>query len=291
MDIQKIFEAISPVPSPGKMYFSERDGVVTYDKDEQHEVGELVINYANLVMDKRNKEKNIQQLITRINEIFSSQDDKSHTLEDCYVAARHYGGHVFAWTILLLAHESCHNTSKSAINYFMDELDELALLCRAYIKGHEYRTIGTGIDLEARIQTDQSGKLQIEYASQSANAIVYFHLLRSQELGLRPNICKVCGRAFFPVSKANELYCKKKYKDGRSCADIAAANKEKNDPFYSLYRTAYKTMYARMKRRGNNELERAKLRNWENIAISKRIEYERKGDPEGFRQWLEDSKK
>lgn len=292
MDIQKMFEAIGIAKPPGKMFFTERDGVVTYDRDEQHHVGELVNNYANLIMNKRNKEKDILQLTVKINDVFSNQSTKAHNIfEDCYAVARHYGNHVFAWTILLLAYESYYNGSKCAIDYFAEKLKEITLFCRAYIKGSEYKTNEIGIDLEARILTDESGILQIEYSSQSASAIVYFHLLKLQELGLRPNICRVCGRAFFPVSKSNELYCRKQYGDGRYCADIAASNREKDNPFYSLYRTAYKTMYARMMRRGRNEIEKAKLEKWKIDAASKQIEYERNGDIEGYKQWLENSKK
>lgn len=293
MDIQKMFEAMGLINPPGPMHFSERDGMVTYDVGVTQSVGELVADFANLVMDRRDEQRNLARLIIEIDDILSSkiQEPEDQSLQEkIFVVGKKYGNTVFAWVIWLLVHESYYNGSKDMIIYFGDNLKDMCLFCRSYIKGRELKTSKAGITLDSRIFTDKDGLLRIEYSTRSASAIVYFHLLRLQELGQRPNICRVCGRAFFPVSKSNELYCRKQYGDGRYCANIAAANREKDVSFYSLYRTAYKTMYARMKRKGNNEIAKGKFKKWKTDAASKLIEYEREGDIEGYKQWLEDNK-
>ena len=86
------------------------------------------------------------------------------------------------------------------------------------------------------------------------------------------------------------MYCRKKYSDGRTCADVAFDNYSKNDPFYSVYRKAYKTMFARAARMEGNG-GKVKFKKWQETAELKLEEYKASNDYAGFEKWIADSKK
>lgn len=280
MDFQKIFEGLGIERPFDPLEFTEHDGIVNYGKSGGVHVGELVCDYANLLI-KRNGDMEIVTLVSNLSQCLSS----GGKWQDLYGIARKFGGHAFAWSILMLIHESRYKGSDHLIRV----LSDISKMCRRYVKGMELKTSGDGIALEAHIFTDNMGKLQIKYSSKSAGAIAYYHILRLQELGQRPNICKVCGRAFIPVSKSNEMYCRRKNSDGRTCADIAFENRTREDPFYSLYRTAYKTMSARAARMEGGGKDR--LTRWRTEAKKKYDEYKEADDLEGLSRWIEDSMK
>lgn len=285
-------EAIYPTP-PSEIHFAERDGIVTYDSGESCSVGELVTDYANLVLDKRNEYRGFVTLILEIGEIINKSSFKKKNTA-IYKAACKYGGPVFARTIVLLVYEAYRKAYYEGIkfnNYFGDRLTTMVKMCKNYINGSELETTENGITLESHIFTDDTGHLVIEYSSQSASAVLYYHLLRLQELGLHPNICQICGRAFIPVSKVSELYCRKKHSDGRTCAEIAVAKREKDDPFYHAYKRAYKKLFARMTRGDSGAVGKRNLDEWTAEATRRRKEYKERGDLAGYIQWVEETTK
>lgn len=290
MDIQKIFEGLGLYKPLEPLCFIEQSGMVSYKVGGSFPVGELVCDYANLLLDKREEKRGIISLTKSLADILASPSNKQY--EEIYREARKYGNHVFGWTILLLIHESINSGYKAYMSeYFFTILHEISKMCSTYIKGRKLKTGKDGISLDAHIFSDENGQLFIEYSSRSAQAIVFYHLMKLQETGQRPSICKVCGRAFIPVSKSNELYCRKKYADGRTCADIAFLSKEKEDPFYSIYRTAYKTMYARSSRMIGKTSGKKRLEKWRKEAKIKMDEYQTSGDIDGFKKWIEESKR
>lgn len=280
MDFQKIFEGLGVERPFDPLEFTEHDGIVNYGKGDGVHVGELVCDYANLLI-KRNDEMGIFTIETDLSQCLSN----GGKWPDLYDVARKFGGHAFAWSILMLLYESRYKSS----DHFIWVLVDISKRCRRYVKGGRLKTVGAGVELEAHIFTGKAGNLQIKYSSRSAEAVAYYHILRLQELGQRPNICKVCGRAFIPVSKSNEMYCRRKNSDGRTCADIAFENRTREDPFYSLYRTAYKTMSARAARMEGGGKDR--LTRWRTEAKKKYDEYKEADDLEGLSRWIEDSMK
>ena len=286
--------AMFPDP-PTTIHFAERDGVVTYGDGESCSIGELVADYANLVLDKRNELRGFVSLISEVGDIFKANPNPRTNYIPIYDTACKYGNHVFAQTIVLLAHEAYigeyYKGGTTFHKYFADRLTTMIRMCKNYINGTELETTEKGITLESHIFTDDTGHLMIEYSSQSASAVLYYHLLRLQELDQRPNICKVCGRAFMPVTKVSELYCRKPYPDGRTCAEIAVARRPKEDPFYQEYQRAYKKLFARMTRGSRGAFGKRKLDAWTTEANRKRKEYQERNDLAGYIQWVAETTK
>ncbi len=295
VNTENLIRAIYP-PPPDAVHFTEKGGTITYVIGEgdrrsvprSYPVGDLVTDYANLLLDKRNKQQEFVSLCCEIEPFFSTP---KHDSEKLFSVAIKYGKTMFAWTIVLLCFEARHRGSAAPGKYFRTRLKKMAQMCKSYIDGVELTTTKAGISLDARILTDDSGKLIIEYSSIYASSILYYHLLRLQELGQQPNICEVCGRAFMPVSKSNEKYCRKKYSDGRTCYDLAMLTKEKEDPFQNLYRKAYKTMSQRASRAKGYKNIQERNKQWRKEAKAKQQECRANNDLAGFTQWIEDSLK
>ena len=295
INTENLIRAISP-PPPDAVRFTEKDGTITYTIGDGcrngnfgvYPVGSLVTDYANLALNKRNKQRDFVSICCEISSVLSMP---KHDSDKVYSVAIKYGEPIFAWTVVLLCFEARHNGRTPPEKYFESRLKKMVQMCKSYMDGVELTTTKKGIILDARILTDDNGQLIIEYSSIYASSILYYHLLRLQELGQYPNICQVCGRAFMPVSKSNEKYCRKKYPDGRTCYDMATIAKEKYDPFQSIYRKAYKTMSQRASRAKGYKNIQEKNERWREEAKAKLKECREADDLAGFTKWIEESTK
>lgn len=163
--------------------------------------------------------------------------------------------------------------------------------CRLYASAGKVSPLfSKGVKLEAVLTLGDSGEVVTAYLAKRPEAIVGFHIFKLKEMGLHPKRCAMCSRWFFPSARSDEIYCKNEYKNGRSCADIAFEIKSKDDPFYSEYRKAYKTMSARYSRMQTDQKPEA-WKKWRLAANIKREEFKSTGDLDGFKRWLEESKK
>lgn len=277
--------------------FFEKDGNITCilsDRDGQDtfissSAGELVTDYANLILDKKNKNPCIKALCDELDSIVIAGED---VLYKSYVAARQYGAHTFAWSIAREVYYDLHIKGAGDSLTYSWRINFNALMCRDFISGKKI-TDDPQILFNAVVSIDRTGKLCIDYSSDNPLCVLQFHMVKMQELNLKPNICQVCGRAFMPVSKSNEKYCRKKRQDGRTCYDIAMIAKEKEDPFQCVFRKAYKTMAQRASRAkgcGYNKIQE-KNEQWRKEAKAKQQECRASNDLAGFTKWIEDSLK
>ena len=277
---------LSPKTDP--LTFSISKDVATYGVGATQPVGQLVVEFANLLMDNRRTPNNFAHLASSVEEILANP--KENIVNAVLPVAKRYGGDVFSYVVSLLAHDTYYKNTTE--HYFWAVLNILSGFCRSYVLGKKFMTVTKdGVSLEAHFIVDRLGAMHMEFSSTSAEAIVMYHLFTLQELEQRPSVCSMCGRAFFPTSKSNEKYCRNIYKNGRTCADIAFEVQSKQDPFYDLYRTAYKTVSARVGRMIGKDAGQAKLKMWREAAKSALEEYRAKDDLEGFRKWIEESKK
>ncbi len=175
---------------------------------------------------------------------------------------------------------------------FIDSFGEAVKLCQHYISGERIRPASKdGLKIDGYIKIGESGKMNLEYSTNSAQVIIGFHLLKMQELKIRPQKCKMCNKYFFPVSRSDEIYCRNEYKDGRTCAEVAFEIKSKEDPFYTAYRTAYKTVFARARRRATDkEYRDVVIAQWRETAKEKMKEFKANDDLAGFNTWLKENK-
>lgn len=169
------------------------------------------------------------------------------------------------------------NTAINRCNYFID-------------KGSMYLKDNAQFDASIVPQENGDGSVtnKLYFCTFGFSDIVSFDVYRASELHISIKRCALCGKAFIPAVRSDEIYCQNKYKNGRTCSEIAFEVQSRKDPFYSLYRNAYKTESARAARMvggGKN-----KLKKWRELAKEKLIEYRKLGDIEEFKNWLQNNK-
>lgn len=135
-----------------------------------------------------------------------------------------------------------------------------------------------------------TGKVGIYYVAYGFNDIVTFDVYQTLQSETIVKRCALCGRAFIPASRSDEMYCHNIYKNNRTCAQIAFEVNSKKDGFYSAYRKAYQAKHARAARKGYSEREKSRLKKWAGLARVAMEEYQEQGNLPGFLAWLEANK-
>ena len=122
------------------LYFSENNGNVTYtacDRDGPEiaitaPVGEMVTDYANLILERRSGSPCVKSLCDELDAIISAGDD---VLYKSYVAARQYGEHAFAWSVAMEVYTDLDGKRKDNNITFKWRINLNALMCWDFISG------------------------------------------------------------------------------------------------------------------------------------------------------------
>ena len=124
-----------------------------------------------------------------------------------------------------------------------DEEDKYALeaLKSLYSTKMEYQDIGCRICFDPII-----GKFITEYRIRSLYSLLAFEYAHMTENGVKVKICANCGRLFIPEKRSDTIYCSlpaPDSKEGKSCRDIGAWLKHKNEMSKNVTETAYRKKY------------------------------------------------
>lgn len=284
MDYTKAFESMGLLPKPPVTSFTVTGDRIEYVSGCPVFVGDLVVEVANL-------SKNGKQSWKAISEgIAYGIKDKS-TMRDYWTAVFDICvQHVSPYLSALIA-MSIAKSFLTGWSTFHNIVADTFQVCKQYVEsGTLSPKIARGVSLNVNLSITDDGTLRSVYSSDNPLAVIGFHLLKMKEIGAHPKKCQMCGRWFFPAARSDEIYCKNEYKNGRNCSEIAFEIKSKDDPFYSEYRKAYKTMSARYARM-DTEKKSETLKKWRLNANAQREAYKASGDLEGFKRWIEESKK
>lgn len=277
---------ISP---PAPICFCVDGDKIAYNFGYSAYVGDLIVEIANISSDGKWCCKLIIETLKAAHK--AGDTDPDDLLNAAITEAKKYASPLLSHVIMYLLYDSLYK-SESADNLFIDAFGEVVKLCRHYISGGRVKPASkNGLRIEGNIKVDKEGKMNLEYVTNSAQVIIGFHLLKMQELGIHPKKCKMCNKYFFPVSRSDEIYCRNEYKDGRTCAEVAFEVNSKEDPFYMAYRTAYKTVFARARRRAADKAYREiVIAQWREIAKAKMEEFKANDDLAGFTAWLKENR-
>lgn len=260
------------------------DKSILYEGTQEHQyrAGELLLVFANMRVDSGQE---ISELLDNVKKKFPEKGIEQ--FQALYKAFRKLFDPIVS---IAMTHQYFGSDKEKDFWLF---LDTATTRCRKYVdEGILWFNSGARFDATL-VQLDKDGRTfnRMYYCTYGFSDLISFDVYRAFEKQVLFKRCKLCGKAFLPVARSDELYCQNIYRGTRTCSDVAFEMLSKQNPFYFAYRSAYKAMHARMKRMGSTEYWESRLRSWKIEARSKQIEFESKGDLEGFKQWLEDSKK
>lgn len=124
-----------------------------------------------------------------------------------------------------------------------DDDDRYALkaLKTLYSERIDYQEIG------CRVRFDpEDEKFVTEYRIQSLYSLLAFEHAHMMENGVKVKVCANCGRLFIPEKRSDTIYCPypdPDNKEGKSCREIGAWKKHKNEMSKSDTETAYRKKY------------------------------------------------
>lgn len=253
------------------------EGVQNY----QYRVGELLLIFANI---RVNGDRIIAGLLNGVKNEFPEKGIAQ--FRALYKAFRNVFDPIVS---IAMTHQYFASDKEEDFWLF---LDTATTRCRKYVdEGILWFNDGARFDATL-VQLNENGRAfnRMYYCAYGFSDIVSFDVYKAFERQVLIKRCKLCGKAFLPVARSDELYCQNIFKNNRTCADIAFEMLSKQKPFYSAYRSAYKAIHAHIKRMESKKYWESKFEDWKIDATSKLIEYEREGDIEGYRQWLKDNK-
>lgn len=290
MDINKLLENFEArIPPPAQIRFHVEGDRIEYSFGYSAYIGDLIVEIANLA----NERKRQNDLIIGTLEAAQAEGelDPYNLLNAAITEAKKYVSPLLSYVVMFSLYDSFYKSDRPDYS-FIDAFGEAVKLCRGYISGGWIRPASKdGLKIDGYIKIGKSGEMNLEYSTNSARVIIGFHLLKMQELKIHPKKCKMCNKYFFPVSRSDEIYCRNEYKDGRTCAEVAFEIKSKEDPFYTAYRTAYKTVFARARRRATDKEHRdVVIAQWRETAKEKMKEFKANDDLSGFNTWLKENK-
>lgn len=281
---------ISP---PNPIRFRVDGDMIEYSLGYSAYAGDLVVEIANLANDR---EKHCALIIETL-KAAHAESNPDNLLQAAITEAQKYVSPLLSYVVMCFLYESIRKKelfyeSEHTDYLVIDAFGKMVNSCRDYISGCWVNPPSKdGLRIVGNIKIEKSGKMNLEYMADSSDVIISFHLLKMQELGIHPKRCKMCNKYFFPVSRSDEIYCRNEYKDGRTCAEVAFEINSKEDPFYMAYRTAYKTVFARARRRAADKTYRdIAIAQWRETAKAKMEEYKAINDLAGFTAWLKENR-
>lgn len=122
-----------------------------------------------------------------------------------------------------------------------EEKNVLENLKGLYSENREYQDIGCRICFDPVTE-----KFITEYRIRSLYSLLAFEYAHMTENGVKVKICANCGRLFIPEKRSDTIYCSfpaPDSKEGKSCRDIGAWLKHKNEMSKNVTETAYRKKY------------------------------------------------
>lgn len=152
------------------------------------------------------------------------------------------------------------NTEKNA-----DDRVKVAELC-----GNLYSTMIELQHIDYRIITTAERELTPLYTIKSSLSLLLFDIAYSIQLGQNFTVCQNCKQIFVPEGRSDAIYCgyPAPQNKGKSCreigAQVARANKEKNDIVTKEYRRAYMRHQMMVKR---HPYDKEKIQKFDSLTM------------------------
>jgi len=271
--------------------FEFDDESIIYEgtKAQRLPFGSLLIEFANMRGKEGGDYLTLKSNLDELNLKFPNHS-KEHYIALFKLLRQKYSA--IAARILTLEYYRMAGAYPSSTDCFLLELDFNSYECAYYISKGVFSKNKPNVTISAHfVPHDTDNTFELYYESYSLESLVVLDVYLAGKNDIKPKRCALCGKAFLPVSRSDEIYCRNIYKNGRTCSQMAFGVKSKNNPFYSEYRKAYKTMKARAARADGNTKLQEKTKKWSIEASAKLIEYEQRGDINGYHKWIEQSKK
>lgn len=167
----------------------------------------------------------------------------------------------------------CFIKNKDSLNfeYFLSERSSIKLMFRKYADANEFYSYYEVNDLES---------------------LLTFECVKLKENEIVIKQCANCGKYFIPSNRSDEIYCDNIFHAGKTCKQVGYEEKEKKDPFKSLYTKARKTQHARIRYNIKNKPDYREdhYEPWKKAAEQARDYYKKQNDIDGFQKWIEDNK-
>lgn len=132
----------------------------------------------------------------------------------------------------------------------------------------------------------------LEYEVHDIHSLLLFEIAKLTNNNVKIKRCANCGKYFIPTNRSDEIYCDNIFRSGKTCKQIGYEEKEKKDPFKSLYTKARKTQHARIQYNKENKpnYKEEHYIPWKEAAEKARDHYRAINDFEGFKKWIDDNK-
>lgn len=135
-------------------------------------------------------------------------------------------------------------------------------------------------------------ELYSDHLVDDLESLLTFECVKLRKNHINIKKCVNCGKYFIPTNRSDEIYCDNIFRSGKTCKQVGYEEKEKKDPFKSLYTKARKTQHARIRYNAKNKpnYKQEHYEPWKKSAEQARDYFKSKNDIDGFRKWIEDNK-
>lgn len=146
--------------------------------------------------------------------------------------------------------------------------------------------------INVHINFEKDNEINLMYSVPDVFSLIAMDLNETQKEKIQIKQCENCGKYFIPSKRSDEIYCNRIFRDHKTCKQIGYEEKEKKDPFKSLYTKARKTQHARIRYNISNKpnYKQDHYEPWKKAAEAARDRFKACGDIEGFKKWIEENK-
>ena len=147
-------------------------------------------------------------------------------------------------------------------------------------------------NIQVRIDFSKTTSYNFLYETRDIYSLLAIDIKMIKDKSIIIKKCANCGKYFIPSNRSDEIYCDNVFRSGKTCKQVGYEEKEKKDPFKSLYTKARKTQHARIHRNIENKpnYKEAHYIPWRTAAEKARDYYKSINDLDGFQKWIEDNK-
>lgn len=146
--------------------------------------------------------------------------------------------------------------------------------------------------INVHIDFEKNDDINFMYSVPDIFSLIAIDLNEIKKEKIQIKQCENCGKYFIPSKRSDEIYCDRIFRNQKTCKQIGYEEKEKKDPFKSLYTKARKTQHARIRYNIKNKpnYKQDHYEPWKKAAEKARDNFKAAGDIKGFKKWIEENK-
>ncbi len=145
--------------------------------------------------------------------------------------------------------------------------------------------------MTAKYHLTKDNELCLTFVIDNISTLIALELINLKNSNIPIKKCENYKKVFIPISRSDEIYCDRIFKNNKTCKQLGYTEKAKKNPFMQMFTKARKTQHARI--RYNSHISDYKEKHYEpwRIAAEKaRDEYQKANDINGFQKWLDEHK-